>query len=210
MMSRRSKFEKPDVSLRSPRGNKQGASWAETPFRIAILGDFSGRSKRALSEPVAKRHFYLIDRDNFDEVMSKLKVEAHLPILGKNSPAVNFRFSELGDFHPDHLFENLEIFEALRETRQGLKDPATFAVIGKRVQDDRKPPDISATPKATKKSLEKISVEKPGGLLDQMLEEAQGKPSQPEAPQESSEWDNFLREIVKPRSESTRLNSSHT
>ena len=40
----------------------------DTPFRIAVLGDFSGRPSRGLAETgLANRRTLLIDRDNFDE-----------------------------------------------------------------------------------------------------------------------------------------------
>ena len=47
----------------------------ETPFRIAILGDFSGRGSRGLMETadsLANRRAELIDRDNFDAVLARI------------------------------------------------------------------------------------------------------------------------------------------
>ena len=95
----------------------------ETPFRIAVLGDFGGRSSR--SGAMASRHPVKIDRDNFDEVLSKIEPEVSLPIeLG---PASSLRFSELDDFHPDRLFERAALFDRLREARLRVLDPAAFA-----------------------------------------------------------------------------------
>jgi len=174
------------------------ASDLETPFRIAILGDFSGRGNREVSEAVDKRRFQIVDRDNFDEVLAKLKVEVYLPILGKTTPPIRIRFSELDDFHPDRLFENIEVFEGLKETRQGLKDSSIFGSIVKKSQETQKRPSASGTPKDTEKLFQKISGEKTEGLLDQILEETAEEPSQRGLPRESSEWDNFLRGIVQP------------
>ncbi|RPJ04005.1 MAG: hypothetical protein EHM36_11435, partial [Deltaproteobacteria bacterium] len=159
------------------------------PFKIAVLGDFSGREDRDLKEALANRHFHLIDRDQFDEVLAKLKAEVHLPILGKTTSPIRIRFSELDDFHPDCLFENVEVFEALKETRQGLKD---LSALGKKV------PPIPVTPKGTEIPLQTILSEKREGLLGQVLERTQGEPSQPGASRGSSEWNDFLREIVRP------------
>ena len=87
----------------------------ETPFRIAVLGDFSGRGSRGIVESgqaMARRRRWLIDRDNLDEVMERLEVELDLPVAGK------VRFRELEDFHPDRLYTELEMFQKLREAEQ--------------------------------------------------------------------------------------------
>jgi type VI secretion system protein ImpC len=101
----------------------------ETPFRVCILGDFSGRVNRGIFETgsaLASRRLLVVDRDNFDDVLAKLGVEIHLPIAGNDSPPVTIRFTELDDFHPDRIFEHLEVFQALKETRKKLEDPRTF------------------------------------------------------------------------------------
>src|SRR5215469_13872008 len=100
----------------------------ETPLCIAILGDFSGRANRALVEAktIAERRAIFVDRDNFDEVLSELKVELHLP-TAEHVPVI-LRFAELEDFHPDRLFEN-SAFGKLREIRQRIQNPATFAEV---------------------------------------------------------------------------------
>ncbi len=85
---------------------------SETPFRILIAGDFTGG--RAAGGPVG------IDRDNFDDVLAKLRPELKLPGL-------TLRFTELDDFHPDRLFDQAEVFRSLRTKRAGLANPATFA-----------------------------------------------------------------------------------
>ena len=97
----------------------------EIPFRIAILGDFSGRANRGVSqaETISQRRAVLVDRDNFDEVLSRTGPEIHLPI-GEGS--LHLKFSELDDFHPDRIFQHLEAFSKLRELRSRLSDPSTF------------------------------------------------------------------------------------
>jgi type VI secretion system ImpB/VipA family protein len=73
------------------------------PFRIAILGDFSGQARRENSRTrPAKLRPILIDRDNFDEVLQKLGVEAHLQ-LGTSGQRLILRFQSLEDFHPDQI-----------------------------------------------------------------------------------------------------------
>ncbi len=68
------------------------------PFRILILGDFSGKSDRAgLAGSKPRR----IDRDNFDDVMRGMGVQL---------PALNLSFNELADFDPDSLFRRCDAF----------------------------------------------------------------------------------------------------
>jgi type VI secretion system protein ImpC len=90
----------------------------EHPFRIAILGDFSGRGAQgAVNDvPIARRRAHLIDRDNFEEVLAAIE-----PSVGEG-----LTIREMDDFHPDHLYESVPVFRALRNLRKRLADPATF------------------------------------------------------------------------------------
>jgi type VI secretion system protein ImpC len=107
----------------------------DTPFRILILGNFSGHANRGVRRPV------LVDRDNFEEVLEKLAPELRLP-WG------SIRFRELDDFHPDHIFERLELFRALRETREKLSDRSTFAATAAALQPKPPAPDPTPQPRA--------------------------------------------------------------
>jgi type VI secretion system protein ImpC len=193
-----------DVELVSSMEKTQAAARpdAETPFNIAIFGDFSGRNNRGVVESLVNRQPYMIDRDNIDDVLKKLGVEIKLNILSKNSPPIIIKFSELDDFHPDHLFENLDIFQALRETRQGLKDPATFALLAKKFQSEEKkdiPPPLPPLEKGGEEGFEKsIASETPGDLLEQILDESQDKAQKHDLSRGKSDWDTFLQEVVKP------------
>jgi type VI secretion system protein ImpC len=127
-MSKR--FDFGGVNLRASNQEESvvGRPASETPFSIAILGDFSGRANRGLFEPqtVGERRPYLVDRDNLDEVLSKLQPELDLASEGK-LPLV-FEFSELDDFHPDRLYQN-QAFEKLKRLREQLADPSTFTAV---------------------------------------------------------------------------------
>jgi anion-transporting ArsA/GET3 family ATPase len=67
-----------------------------------------------------------VDRDNFDEVLARLAPALEIPLAG-GGPRVALRFAELDDFHPDQLYDRLPLFRSLRDTRQRLADPRTFA-----------------------------------------------------------------------------------
>src|SRR3954452_6499284 len=118
----------------------------DEPFRIALLGDFSGRSERV---PVAARKPLLVDRDNFDEVLAGLQVTVDLP-TGK------LQVGNLDHFHPDHIYGSYSAFQEFRETRAKLDDPETFAEAARDLLGDN-PAPISAPP---------------GGLLDWIAGEA--------------------------------------
>jgi type VI secretion system protein ImpC len=104
----------------------------ETPFSIAILGDFSGRANRGLAEPetVGERRPYLVDRDNLDEVLSQLRPE--LALATESKIPLLFEFSELDDFHPDRLYQN-EAFQKLKRLRERLRDPSTFSEVAEQL-----------------------------------------------------------------------------
>ncbi len=157
-------FGKIDINLVSSMEETHGVPDIETPFHIVILGDFSGRTNSGVFEPgkLADRRIHPIDRDNFHEIQTKLNAEMHLPILGKDSPLVSLRFSKLDDFHPDNLFENLEVFQSLKDTRKTLKDPSTFNALIKELQSKEKPPEPSAPSGEMEISLQKISTETTG------------------------------------------------
>lgn len=99
----------------------------DTPFRIAVLGDFSGRGSRGAHESDAgliRRPARPVDRDDLDEVMKEIGPELRLTL--RDGASLNIRFTSLDDFHPDRLFERLPVFQALRELRQRLANPSTF------------------------------------------------------------------------------------
>jgi type VI secretion system protein ImpC len=95
----------------------------ETPFRILLLGDFSGRASRGVVEPLERRRAMKIDVDNLDEVLARLKPEVAVPAA--DGSALPIAFGALDDFHPDRIFDRLPLFQKMRETRDSLRNPAT-------------------------------------------------------------------------------------
>ncbi len=93
----------------------------DTPMRILLLGDFSGRSNRGVTETLADRSLVSLDVDNFDERLARLAPCLELPTAGR------LDFRELDDFHPDALYRRLELFQGLRDTRKRLANPNTFS-----------------------------------------------------------------------------------
>ena len=80
-------------------------------FRILILGDFSGRGDGS-REPIR------VDRDNLDDVMRSLGVEANLVLGSNESLRTRIQFEALEHFEPDSLFERCELFREGDKTKE--------------------------------------------------------------------------------------------
>jgi len=107
-----------DMTLR-PAGARATPRDAETPLRLLLLADLGGDR----SVPLAARRPLKIDIDEFDRVLARIAPRLVLELDGQ---ALALDFSALDDFHPDHLFDRLPVFEALRRLRDEASDPAQF------------------------------------------------------------------------------------
>ena len=170
------RFDFGGVNLNAGESSAGARPSSETPFSMAILGDFSGRASRGLADvkTVGERRPILIDRDNFDEVFAGLKVELHLA-TAEGVPIV-LEFSALDDFHPDHLFEH-PAFQKLRELRGRLENPSTFARIAEELGVESGP---SASSLARKIDDSEVEAPNPvrrasGSLLDDMIDETEAR-----------------------------------
>jgi type VI secretion system protein ImpC len=148
-----------------------GEARSDAPFLIAILGNFSGRREsetpRSMARPPVR-----VDRDNFDEVLARFGVEVHLP-PGTGSPTgASIRIRELDDFHPDRLFQTLGIFSYLKEVRNRLGNPSTFAAAADEVRGWSASPGL---PKRTE-PLQQTTPEPSGVSPEQLLEQILGGP----------------------------------
>ncbi|MCI0623383.1 MAG: type VI secretion system contractile sheath large subunit [Acidobacteria bacterium] len=196
-MSERFSFGKLDVHLAASSESLNRTPSSEVPFRIAVLGDFSGQTGR--EEPQkrpAKLHPVLIDRDNFEGVLQKLGVEAHLQ-LGASRQRVVLRFESLDDFHPDQIFARVSLFKRLRETRRQLNNPATFGEAAAEVrrwaaerQETRRPAHASKVQPETGQEENGLSA----GFLLEDLKQREAMESGSAA---SSDWNGMLRDLVR-------------
>jgi type VI secretion system protein ImpB len=101
----------------------------ELPFVVGVLGDFSGNPTEKLP-PITDRKFVQIDRDNFDDVMKRMKPGLNLRVentlKGDGSEmAVNLKFGSMDDFSPVNVANQVEPLRKLLETRDKLRDLAT-------------------------------------------------------------------------------------
>ena len=196
-------FGRLEFKVVSSLDEAEGRPDPETPFRILILGDFSGRANRSLFGPrsLAERRPLLIDRDNLETIMAKLGVEIGLPVAGRDRALVPVAFGELEDFHPDRIFARLGVFQALRETRKRLADPRTFASAAAEVRGwggTATPEAPAERPSGKGPVAPALSRPDTAGLLDEIIETTQGGPSEARPAAGASEWGAFLQEVVKP------------
>ncbi|MCX5883087.1 MAG: type VI secretion system contractile sheath small subunit [Deltaproteobacteria bacterium] len=153
-------FGEIEFKLVADMENPAGAPDSEEPFRILIMGDFSGRTNCGVSPSGtawANQRPIRINRDNFDAMMAKLGIGLKLPMPEKTVPFINIRFSELEDFHPDRLYERLGVFQALRDTRKSLENPVTFTAVAGALKGARPYAEAPATGPVS------------GDLLDQII-----------------------------------------
>lgn len=98
----------------------------ELPFVVGVLGDFSGNPTTPL-KPLKDRKFTQIDRDNFNDVMSKVAPELNMKVkntlAGDGSEmAVSLKFNSMEDFEPGRVIQQVEPLRKLLETRNKLND----------------------------------------------------------------------------------------
>ena len=98
----------------------------ELPFVMGIMGDFSGDPTKPLA-PLAERKFVQIDRDNFNDVMTRigpgLKMRVDNTLAGDGSQmAVDLTFNSLEDFEPGNVVQQVPALRQLLETRNKLRD----------------------------------------------------------------------------------------
>lgn len=106
-----------------------------TAFRLALLGDFSGRANKGILETgdaLAKRKPIKIDVDNLDNVIERMNLQVNVPV-DEEGAVISAPIKSMDDFHPDQLVENLELFEELLSLRRNLQSKTGFDRAAKEV-----------------------------------------------------------------------------
>jgi type VI secretion system protein ImpB len=108
----------------------------ELPFVMGVLSDLSGQPKEALPK-LKDRKFEDVDRDNFDDVLKRMKPRLALRVDNTlkddgSELAVELNFQKLDDFRPENVVRQVEPLNKLLETRNQLKD-----LLGRMEGNDR-------------------------------------------------------------------------
>lgn len=101
----------------------------QTRFRIALLGDFSGRAARGeveIGEGLAARRPIKLDIDTLEKVIKGFATDLILPI-GKDGAGIEVNLASIDDLHPDELFGNVEMFAELVALKRRLSTGKTAA-----------------------------------------------------------------------------------
>lgn len=98
----------------------------ELPFVLGVMGDFVGKPDEALPS-LKQRKFVEIDPDNFNAVMAGMKPRLAYTIENKlqddgSKLGVELNFSNIEDFEPDQIVQQVEPLRKLVEARQKLSD----------------------------------------------------------------------------------------
>ena len=98
----------------------------ELPFVIGVLGDFVGKPEDPLA-PLKDRKFVEIDPDNFNQVMAGMKPRLAFNVDNKlqddgSKMGVELKFTNIEDFEPDSIVQQVEPLRKLVEARQKLSD----------------------------------------------------------------------------------------
>lgn len=98
----------------------------ELPFVIGVMGDFVGKPEEPL--PALKnRKFVEIDPDNFNQVLAGMKPRVAFTVENKmqddgSKVGVDLKFTNIEDFEPDNVVQQIDPLRKLVEARQKLSD----------------------------------------------------------------------------------------
>ena len=98
----------------------------ELPFVVGTMGDYSGDNTEA-RKSLKERKFVSIDRDNFNQVMSKvnptLSMKVDNTLAGDDSQmSTELEFNSIEDFEPENLVNQIEPLKQLLAARNKLRD----------------------------------------------------------------------------------------
>lgn len=168
--------------------SERGGEIENLPFRILVLGDWTGTGER---KPLADREPMEIDRDNFDEVIGRLRPRVELS--GEGVSGLVLEFASLDDFHPDEIFRRVPLFSDLRDLRNRLRNENTYNEAAREVRSWLRP-DSETTRTGETAQPQSISSE---GLLDSILSTPKGGAPAPRL-DPSDELGGLISEIVRP------------
>lgn len=98
----------------------------ELPFVLGVLSDLSGKPDEALPR-LRDRKFVDIDRDNFNDVLKGAKPRLAFKVDNKltnddSKMGVELRFTNMDDFEPEQVVNQVEPLRKLLEVRRQLSD----------------------------------------------------------------------------------------
>lgn len=167
------------------------------PFKVLLLGNFSGR-KKGIAASVKQARPIRLDRDNFEEVMERMQAGVEIPMFSGEGSSQIYPVRELDDLHPDQLYQNLPLFRELRELRRNLQSPSNFPAAAEKIQKWAGIDLTAAEAKTPAKPDSQLASLTPDQLLRHMLGEEISEAGSSSPPPSKDNWQDFLGKIVAP------------
>ena len=97
----------------------------ELPLVVGLMADLSGQPENPLPK-FKERRFVEIDRDNFNDVMTKIapRLDISVPdtLKGEGNLKVELHFNQIDQFEPESSVNQIPRLARLLEARQQLRD----------------------------------------------------------------------------------------
>jgi type VI secretion system protein ImpB len=97
----------------------------ELPLVVGLMADLSGQPENPLPK-FKERRFIEIDRDNFNDVMTKIapRLDISVPdtLKGEGNLKVELHFNQIDQFEPESIVNQIPRLARLLEARQQLRD----------------------------------------------------------------------------------------
>ena len=97
----------------------------ELPLVVGLMADLSGQPENPLPK-FKERRFVEIDRDNFNDVMTKIapRLDISVPdtLKGESNLKVELHFNQIDQFEPESIVNQIPRLARLLEARQQLRD----------------------------------------------------------------------------------------
>lgn len=132
------RVRKPRVHITYEVETNGATELRELPFKIGVIGDYSGNNPGKEKKALAERKFIDITKDNFNNVLEGItpglsfKVDnllgEEVGVKGEQIP-IDLKFKSMEDFEPTQIVKQVEPLRKLLETRSKLRDIMTKADI---------------------------------------------------------------------------------
>lgn len=172
---------------------------ADSPFCIAMLGNFSGKKNHDKS--IQQRRLIEVDRDNFEQLMAEFDIRLQLEM--DDQQCIDVKLKELEDLHPDHLFDELDSFAQLRSLKRRLNKTSTFGQAALEIQGwaeyASEYAGIESSTSRLEENKQDIATDAgdaQGNLLDNILQSQQSGTN--EQVSQSGQIDRLIKSIVAP------------
>lgn len=133
------RVRKPRVHITYDVETNGAVAKKDIPFVMGVMGDYSG-DNTADKKPLKDRKFSQIDRDNFNDIMSKTAPKLNLKVKNTlendgSEMGVSLNFNHIEDFEPHRIVAQVEPLRKLLDTRDKLRDLLSKADRSEELED---------------------------------------------------------------------------